>query len=126
MNDTQFRTLTWMANEDTGISSRTLAFWLAFDIFPKESSHPLDPADFNRCLNLLDQAPDLRQELPRMSKISAEWETLVLNWSELEELFLAEAGLNWRKSKRAPKTLARMRELFEMTRELNEEAAANA
>lgn len=106
------KTLNWLANGETGISSSTMAFWLAFGILPDDNAHPRDVGDFNRCLLLLKEVPELRQRLPEMAKLSPHWDTLVTHWDELEALFVGEAGLGWRKANSAPKAYARMRELF--------------
>lgn len=110
MNQTQQSVLTWLANGETGISSETLAFWVAFAIKKHDRGHPRDPADFNRCLQLLRAAPALRQHLHKMSSVSPEWSRLVARWDEIERVFIEEVGVDWAKNKRTPakKTYALM------------------
>lgn len=110
--DIQRKTLRWLADGETGESSETMAYWLAFNVKRGRGvSHPLDPADFNRCLKLLDAAPELRHELPRMMELGPVWSALVLRWTEIEICFLDEAGLDWKKATRAPNTYALMRSI---------------
>lgn len=62
----QLKVVGWLANGETGTSSETMAFWLAFNIEKEDSGHPYDPADFDRCLRLLEAVPELRKQLPAM------------------------------------------------------------
>ena len=102
----------WLANGEHGVSSNTMAMYLAFDIIPKDNSHPHDPADFDRCLRLLAAAPVLRAELPRMERVSRVWRALVERWDELETLHLSEVGLGWTKARSAPKTYELMQQIL--------------
>lgn len=104
---TQRDTLTWLANGETGASSETLAFWLAFSIRKEDGTHPHDTSDLRRCLQLLEHAPGLRAELPRMAEVSPAWARLVARWAELEAQYRAEAG-----ARSAPQTYALMRQLL--------------
>lgn len=113
MDVTQQQTIEWLINGEAGVSSKTMAAWLAFGIKKKDGSHPRDPADFNRCLQLLAAAPGLRQKLPQIAKMSPKWAVLAAKWPELEACFLKEAGLGWKKARSAPETWRMMRELFE-------------
>lgn len=102
MLEAQNAVLNWLANGETGISSETLAFWVMFNVKKAGGSHPRDPADFNRCLKLLDAAPALRQHLHKMSIVSPEWARLVFNWAEIEKVFIDEVGPDWSKGRRIP------------------------
>lgn len=104
--------INWLANGETGISSETLAFKLAFNVRKRGGSHPHDPADFNRCLQLLDAAPALKPLIGRMAKVSPYWAKLVARWDEIEAAFVAEVGKNWSKEKQAEKTYALMKEVL--------------
>lgn len=112
----QRATLEWLAGGDTGVSSRTMALWLAFGVADKvwPRSHPADPADFGRCIRLLQTIPFLRRRLHCMGSISAEWRALVARWNDVDAVFEQEAGEarlsrfgNWR----APETYALMKEI---------------
>lgn len=109
MTEAQLKTIGWLANGETGLSSETMAFWLAFDVKKDDDSHPHDPDDLDRCLMLLDAVPEMRPHLPRMAEISPEWAALVANWDVIERSHLDEVGLGWTKAKSAPKTYELMR-----------------
>ena len=75
----------WFVNGNTGESSRTLALWLAEGKRANRVSYPFDPADFNRCVRLLEAVPALRANLYTLPQLSKEWAALYDNWSILEE-----------------------------------------
>lgn len=104
MTPAQQKTLEWLANGETGTSSKTMAFYLGFGIKMEDRCHPLDPADFDRCLRLLDCVPEMRPLLFQMGQISEEWERLVARWDEVEACHLKEVGLGWSKARNAPVT----------------------
>ena len=113
MNQTQNQVLDWLVSGETGMSSECMAMWLAFGRVAERGCAPGDPADFDRCLRLLEAAPGLRELLPRMADVSREWEKLVRHWGELESVHLNEVGLGWTKSQTAPKTYKLMREILQ-------------
>jgi hypothetical protein len=91
-----------------------MAFWLAFgERCSRFPIHPSDPGDFDRCLRLLNWAPGLRAELPRLSDLSDKWAALAARWDEVEALHLSEAGLGHRKSGSAPKTYVLMQSILQ-------------
>lgn len=49
-----------------------------------KSSYPYDTSDFNRCLGLLEVAPELRQDLYKLKSINNQWNNLVQKWEEIE------------------------------------------
>ena len=102
LSETQTATLSWLANESTGRSSETMAFWLAFGIRKKDSGYPHDPSDFDKCLKLLSMVPQLRDSLDKMSEISPEWTGIVKMWDEIEAMHLDEVGLEWSKGRSRP------------------------
>ena len=109
----------WMANGERGISSETMAFWLAFG--ERNGQHPThnyphDPADFDRCLRLLAAAPLLRVLLPKMAEVGPVWAALVTRWDEIERSHLEEVGLGWTKARSAPKTYTLMRAVIDGAR----------
>ena len=111
MTETQQQVMRWMAAGATGTSSMTLALWLGFGEQYQYRSAPRDPADFDRCLRLLDIAPGLRPLLPRMAEVSGDWAALIDRWDEVEASHLAEVGLGWTKAHAAPKTYALMQSI---------------
>lgn len=109
------KVLEWFGNGDVGISSRCLAL-TALGIKPKDTGYPRDPADLNRCLMLLATVPELRAHLYMLSVVSPEWAALVNRWSEIEQLFLREAGLDWSVARSAPLTYRFMRRIIDDAR----------
>ena len=103
------RVLKWFATGNVGSSSRAMACE-AVDL-PHDKSHPYDPSDFHRCLMLLEAVPEIRQRMDKVAAISGTWAKLVSRWDEVEKCFLDEAGIDWRKSNRAPKTYALMKQV---------------
>ena len=101
--------LGWLSTGDTGLSSETIAFWAGYDVMREDHSHPVDPADFNRCLKLLDAAPLLRERLSKMAMLNDTWARFVERWDEIEATFLEEVGFDFCKGKSAPKTYALMK-----------------
>jgi len=99
--------LRWFGSGKVGASSKAMA--LAAVGIPNDGSHPHDPADFNRCLLLLDAVPEIRSRMDFVSDISETWAVLVSRWDEIETCFLDEAGLDWCKKKTAPRTYSLMK-----------------
>lgn len=116
----QQQTIEWLANGETGISSKTMAFWLAFDIKMEDGCHPWDPADFDRCLKLLEWVPEMRTQLYRMKEISPQWAALVTRWSDIECSHLEEAGIGWWKARSAPKTYELMKSVLRTADEVSD------
>ena len=109
------RVLEWMAGPDTGLSSEAMAFCrlgIKRHGHCDGTEHPLDPADFNRCLLLVEKVPEIREAFSDIAGLSEQWTAIIDHWDELRELFIAEAGWNWSKGRRAPKTYARMKEIL--------------
>lgn len=102
--------LKWIGTGRVGASSKAMA--LAVVGAPNDGSHPYDPADLNRCLLLLADVPEIRQHMCKVSEISVTWEKLVKRWAELEKCFIEEAGFDWSKSERAPKTYDMIKDII--------------
>lgn len=114
MTPAQQRIIEWLANGETGLSSEAIAFWLGFDVKPKDSwNYPHDPADLDRCLRLLDRVPEMRPHLPRMAKLGRGWAALVKRWDEIEASHVAEVGVGWTKARSAPLTYKLMRSILD-------------
>jgi hypothetical protein len=102
----------WLASGQVGMSSKTMALWLAFGEKTRERSHPYDPDDMDRCLKLLLMAPGLRPLLPRMAEVSKPWAKLIERWDEIEASQLEEIGIDWTRAKAAPKTYKLMKQVL--------------
>lgn len=97
----------WLASDDTGISSKTMAAVLCEVHYDKrEWSHPYDPDDFGRCHRFLEAVPEARAKLALMGAASPVWAKLVQHWDELTALYLEELP-----SGKAPRLYDRMKEL---------------
>lgn len=108
-------TLHWLANESTGDSARTMAFWLAFGIKMDRLSHPREYTDFDRCLGLLDRIPSLRRKLDRMTDLSQAWKSLTDSWGVIERVYRTEVGEDPGIYRPAPLTDALLRTLLRGT-----------
>lgn len=87
----------WYASDSTGLSSRYMASVLAPLAglmgagTPGTINYPHDPADFGRCLTLLDAAPELRPHLAALANgHGPAWAGLIAAWAELETLYREE------------------------------------
>ncbi|GAB7082343.1 hypothetical protein [Megalodesulfovibrio paquesii] len=102
----------WLANGERGLSSNALFTRLTgVDALGRDKKwwrfHPLDPADFRRCVLLLETVPGFREKLPLMCDVSPQWAALVAHWEELEALLVDEYPTGF-----APKTHECMREIL--------------
>jgi hypothetical protein len=104
----QQKVIKWLCHGEVGSSSHCMAMWLAFGEVG-DVSHPYDPDDLDRCLKLLDDAPELRGVLTSMGKLSPHWDALISRWDAIEKSHLDEVGLGWTKARRAPLTYDLMR-----------------
>jgi hypothetical protein len=104
----------WLASDDTGMSSRFMAFVLAplagLGSVPnprndfQDCPPPYDPDDFGRCYRLLRAVPELRRHIPAMGTgHGAVWARLAAEWAELEALYEKELP-----SGKAPELYRRM------------------
>ena len=104
----------WLLNGDTGMYSKCLMATM-LNGGPVEGKawethfHPCDPSDFKRCVDLLNVVPTFRVTLDVMKQVSKQWGVLVDHWGELEILLNEEL-----RHGSAPKTYARMKELFRL------------
>ncbi|EJV0369631.1 hypothetical protein N5280_002477 [Vibrio vulnificus] len=78
----------------------------------RNGSYPHDPSDFNRCLVLVHNVPEIRTYFSDIAKLNVQWKALISRWDELEETFIEEVGFNWCKAQSAPKTYALMKEII--------------
>lgn len=106
----------WLASDDTGISSLTMAAVMYQDgklrSDPKQWCHPWDVSDFGRCHRFLEAVPGSRDLLPKMRDISPVWAALVDHWDQITTLYLEEKAV----SSKAPKCYALINQLVEENR----------
>lgn len=97
----------WLEYGHRGLSSESIVSHLTGVPIGGRECAPYDPSDFRRCQMLLNQVPELRQELHRMAEVSPEWAALVERWDDIDDLMNAERE----SGNRAPKTYALMKSL---------------
>ncbi|MDW0668234.1 hypothetical protein P2K05_13810, partial [Mannheimia haemolytica] len=102
----------WLANGETGVSSKTMAFYLGYGIRPKIEGYPHDVSDFRRCFLLLETVPFLRNRIEKMAELGKVWAALAKEWHTLEALYNEEEC-----QIRCPKTYAKLREILEANEE---------
>lgn len=112
LHEQHSKALALIAAGKTGLSSQALAFNL-LSLNTTKTDHPHNPADFNRCLRMIYAVPAVKSNLQSMSKVSAYWEALVEHWDQIEQCFLDEAGFEYTKSTKAPKTYKLMRSVLD-------------
>lgn len=96
----------WLRCDETGASSEYLAGVLSGK-FHRPAAYPHDPADFGRCVKMLEAAPELNKKLYRLNKRGPHWRALWLHWDELTRLWRDESP-----SGTCPRLYARMQELL--------------
>jgi len=109
MKDIRDKVLNWLGTGRVGSSSKAMALTAVNIICDK--NHPCDPSDFNRCLLLLDEIPEIREHFDNISAISVVWSGLISRWDEVEKCFTEEVGLDWSKGTSAPKTYKLMKDI---------------
>lgn len=98
-------------NGETGMSSEAMAFT---SVGVKcRGLAPSDPADFNRCLKLVTEIPEVEKHFDNISALSPSWAAIIKNWTLIKETFLEEVGYDWCKARRAPKTYALMKDVLD-------------
>jgi hypothetical protein len=85
--------LDWMASDDTGTSSKTIAHVLSG--VPQSTpwlrgTTPSDSADFGRCVQLLQTFPEWQGRLGEVAEIYPQWRPIVFRWNELARLWCSE------------------------------------
>lgn len=109
----------WVAVGRRGSSSDAIAAQLTGEVYAQDpKAHPHDADDLCRCVEMLDQVPELRGKLQQMSSVSAVWAALVAEWTTLELLLREEAGERWGSGGwRAPRTHEAIRRAVAMASE---------
>lgn len=95
----------WLQCDDTGLSSRYMARVLCkFGVIGNAVHYPHDPADFGRCVGLLDAEPRLRESISALTENHGpQWKVLIEHWDELEVLY---------RTGKAPRLSERMKQLL--------------
>lgn len=101
----------WLGGNDTGISSKNIAFEYLGNTRKDKSFAPLDPSDLGRCIRLIRKVPTCRSAIRSLGQVHKKWKILDEHFEELTALMEDEVGINWEKGSRAVKTYERMKEL---------------
>jgi hypothetical protein len=97
--------ISWLANGETGISSKAIVNFLVDGKKPSESEYPHDPSDLRRCVLLLESVPELEKRFRlNMRKASPNWAALCDNWNLLMTVYRSEEN-----SKVGPQTYQLMK-----------------
>ena len=103
--------LDWIVSCDTGSSSITI--WsVMMGAANARPSHPYDPADFGRCLRLLELIPEWKTRMHLMREMGPKWCALVDHWDELKTSMENEVGIDWSKGQKAPITYEAMEKVL--------------
>lgn len=112
MSELALRILEWQTQNKVGVSSASMAavaVGLGKPFYGSYFQHPYDPADFNRCVNLVNTIPEIREHFDAIGQKIPAFKNILENWDELKNL-LDEEKRN--ADGRAPKTYARMKQLL--------------
>jgi len=91
-NETQIGIGKWIAEGDTGISSKAVltAFLIGkekINTIKFDISTPFDYSDFNRIYKLIKFAPEVKNGIKFLSDISTSWKNIYKFWDELVFVF---------------------------------------
>lgn len=103
--------LQWYMTGEQGISSRNMTKAVLGEKMDYSNMTPSDPDDLNRCIKLVHMIPEIKEKFQEIAAFSDNWREVIDNWDMLEKSFIDEAGIDWCKAKRAPKTYKLMKEL---------------
>ena len=105
----------WLAVGERGISSNAIALTtLGLHPTGHDAWWPVDPADLRRCLLLLEQVPETRENgLLVLAKGCPRWAALVKVWDRLSTTLRSEIGETLPPRGSAPKTYALMEEALD-------------
>ena len=105
----------WLAIGERGISSNAIALTtLGLHPAGHDAWWPVDPADLRRCLLLLEEVPETRENgLLVLAKRCPKWAALVRVWDRLSETLRSEIGDRLPPRGSAPRTYALMQEALD-------------
>lgn len=89
----------WLAESQPGAVATTLALAIGFNVKPIHIYHPETAFSFDKCLQLVYDIPTLKGNLEVAAGLSREWAAIIKNWQELENIHIAESGLNFTKNR---------------------------
>lgn len=111
MKSDKQKVLEWLANGNTGTSSKSIAFEF-LGVQKDDIDAPYDPSDLNRCLELLAIAPEAKEVLSSLAARNKRWQIACDNWDKMTKMFSDEVGIGWKnRSKRAADTYQFMKSI---------------
>lgn len=102
------KVIEWLAGNDTGVSSKSLAF----EYLGTANSRidcPRDPADLGRCLRLIEAVPDIRKCVDSLADKHPRWALAAKVWDKIAASMRDEVGIHWDKADKAPITYKMMK-----------------
>jgi hypothetical protein len=98
----------WLAHGHRGLSSEAIFSKMTGMALSRlwQNQHPCDPADFKRCMDLLDMVPEFANRMQEMKEVSEQWAAVVDHWDELVQLYYDEYD-----TRTCQKLYGRMKEL---------------
>ena len=88
----------WLNSDRVGLSSRFIAYQISEKLgLPfqdgrgrAENHPPAAPADFDRCLHLIEVLPEFAPHLATMNAFGPKWQAVVQHWDEWKTMLQAE------------------------------------
>lgn len=109
MTEDEKKILEWLSSNDTGISSKSLAFEY-LGTLNNNVDAPRDPSDLGRCLRLIKIVPDVRKCVDSLATKHLRWAKAAKVWEQIAKSMEEEVGIDWSKGERAAKTYTMMKE----------------
>lgn len=103
-NNLAFKVLKWQSEFRVGISSATMASiacGLESNFYGSQFNPPLDPEDLRRCMDLVNEIPEIRGYFPIIAAKVSEFGPILKYWDELVSMLRDEMATG---SGRAPRT----------------------
>lgn len=113
MSTIERRAMEWLVGTDTGISSVAICRHMLGIARPRKHSHPRDGGDLGRCLRLLELIPEWKSRINEMAEHGPYWAALAARWDELEVSLSEEAGSQFERFAKSPKTYNLMRQILD-------------
>ena len=80
--------LQWYATWDVGNSSETMVSIVMWT--NRHIDRPYDPADFNRCYELVQAVPEIKDNFDKIKQASKQREFIITNWDLMVSMLLEE------------------------------------
>ena len=77
----------WLASDDTGPSSLSMASILSGGQFNAENHYPRDPDDLGRCIRLIRAVPEFKDRIHLLRDHGKQWSAVANNWEHWTVLY---------------------------------------